>query len=371
MWRNVHGDWLVTAKAGLEYICARSPRDLPFDVVRQEGMVALMEALDLFSVNLNQTSNLARPGDNLCVMYQEKCRQMLRMTVTAESPMTVHMAVRIHDKDGEMLPVVAPPVPPWHRSFRYYRLSQLAVDVYEAYRNLYLAFEALMASRYPRDEKEREGNWIRRCFHKIHLDFDVSDLGPMGHRLPNEYLFGILYESTRCNLFHAQRIDAILPYYEVDAPKIHAAYQLLLNIWRRVACRTLQISVAGGVITYAGYHAQMNLVLGGESKLAFMVSNDPTTVRASDTEVGGGEYQVRALQACTYLGESTKGTVKIAAHDGQPASLPKIFRFALQVDKHLHFLGAVSGGLSLVGIDDFQVFIEQRLLQGNQPKARF
>jgi len=87
-------------------------------------------------------------------------------------------------------------------------------------------------------------------------------LAPDGHLHPNEYLFGILYTSTRCNLFHAQKRDAILPFYEVAAPKIHAAYRLLLNLWHHVASATPQTGMDGGVVTYTGYRSWMDQVLG-------------------------------------------------------------------------------------------------------------
>ncbi|MBO9328364.1 hypothetical protein GHR37_04415 [Achromobacter xylosoxidans] len=369
-WQNVNGDWFVTAKAGLSYICARSPSLLSLDVIKREGMVALTQALDLFSVQMNQTSNLSKPGDTFFALYRQNDRQALLFNATFDMSVSMDVSVRISDKDGSERPEPERPRPIWNRAFRYYRLSQLAADVYEAYRNLYLAFEALVAAHTPRGNNEREGAWIRRCFQEIHARHDLKDLAPEGHRHPNEYLFGILYESTRCNLFHAQKVGSILPYYEVAAPKIHEAYRLLLSLWRRVADATLQTSSGGGVVTYAGYRLWMDRVLG-EKPLAIGVSDDVSPVQGTDTQVGGPEFQLATLQSCQYQGEASPGIVRVEASESQPKTLPRIYRLGLLVDGTLHMVSGIREGLSLTGIDSFHVVFDQRLIQGNQPKALF
>ena len=369
-WQNVNGDWLVTAKASLPYLCARSPSVLPFDVVKQEGMVALTQALDLFSVQLNQTANLSKPGDTFFALYRENDRQALRIHATFDMPISIDFSVKVLDKDGNERPEPERPLPKWDRAFRYYRLSQLAADVYEAYRNLYLAFEALVAAHYPRGGNEREGAWIRRCFQAIHARQNLSDLAPDGHRHANEYLFGVLYESTRCNLFHAQKVDSILPYYEVEAPKIHEAYRLLLSLWRRVAGAMLQISTGGGVVTYKGYRHWMDGVFS-EKALSIGVSDDTTPTQQGDTHVGGPGFQVAELQRCQYRGEAAPGIVRIEAHESRPQTLPRICRLGLLLENSLYSISSIDKGLALTDIDDFHVVFDQRLIQGSQPRARF
>jgi hypothetical protein len=370
VWQNVNEDWLVTAKAELPYLCARSPRELPFDVVKQEGMVALTQALDLFSVQMNQTSNLSKPGDTFFTLYRETMRQALRLHATFDMAISMHVAITVRDKDGNERPEPERPLLRWNRAFRYYRLSQLAADVYEAYRNLYLAFEALVAAHYPRGKNERESAWVRRCFQEIHAQLNLKDLAPDGHRYPNEYLFGVLYENTRCNLFHAQKVGSILPYYEVAAPKIHEAYQLLLNLWHRIAGALLQVSAGGGVVTYNGYRAWMDGVFNGKP-LAVAVSDDATPIQGSDTHVGGPGFQVAELQTCRYQGEAAPGVVRIEAHESRPQALPRICRLGLQMENSLYLISGIDEGLVLAGIDDFHVVLDQRLVQGSQPKARF
>src|SRR5699024_1328430 len=128
----------------------------------------------------------------------------------------ISATVEVSDKDGNIKLQPVSPLPKWHRSLRYYRLSQTATDTYEAYRNLYLGFEALSEECFPRETDEREGDWMRRCFEQFHRKYNLARFAPEGHAHPNEYLFGVLYKFTRCNLFHSRTATAILPFYEVD-----------------------------------------------------------------------------------------------------------------------------------------------------------
>lgn len=173
-WADLNGDWLVMAKKGLGYISARSRRPMLLGEAKRNGIAALTQALDLFSVQWNRTSNLSKAGDNFFALYRHEDKQVLSFTATFDLPISMSCSVEIRDKDGNVKPDPQPPSPSWHRSFRYYRLSQLAADVYEAYRNLYLSFEALMEALYPRQQNEREGAWIRRCFQQLHCRFGLS-----------------------------------------------------------------------------------------------------------------------------------------------------------------------------------------------------
>lgn len=43
-----------------------------------------------------------------------------------------------------------------HIGFRYYRLAQSTEDLYDGFRNMYLAFEVLLSSKYPKVRGEQE-----------------------------------------------------------------------------------------------------------------------------------------------------------------------------------------------------------------------
>lgn len=368
-WADVNGDWQITAKKGGGYISARSRRELSLGDVKRDGIAALMQALDLFSVQWNRTSNLSKAGDNFFALYREGDKQVLCFSTTFDLPISMSCSIEVRDKNGNVKPELQPAPPAWHRSFRYYRLSQLAADVYEAYRNLYLSFEALMESLYPRQGNEREGSWVRRCFQQLHFRFGLNAFAPEGHIAPNEYLFGTLYENTRCNLFHSRTTNAILPYYEVDAFAIHDAYESLLRIWRQIAAATLSTRSGGSVVTYQGYRHWMESVFG--QSIAVAVTDDPAPVKESDTSVSPSGFAVSTLGACQYVGEVSPGIVRVEAEEHSPQSFPLIRRVTLLANDTLYAASTIDGGLHLEGVDCFQVVLNQRLIQGSQPRVQF
>ncbi len=53
------------------------------------------------------------------------------------------------DADGNLVPPVPTPPLAWHESLRYFRLSQTTDDLFDAYRNAYLALESILSSIAP------------------------------------------------------------------------------------------------------------------------------------------------------------------------------------------------------------------------------
>lgn len=51
--------------------------------------------------------------------------------------------------------------------------------------------------------------------------------------------------------------------------------------------------------------------------------------------------------------------------------LPPIRRVALQSNSARHIVSALDGALHLEGVDRFEVQLNQRLIQGTQPRIRF
>lgn len=193
----------------------------------------------------------------------------------------------------------------------------------------------------------------------------------MGHRAPNEYLFGTLYENTRCNLFHSRTTDAILPYYEVDAFAVHDAYETLLRIWRHIAAAVLGTRIGGSVVTSQGYRHWMGNAFGQSLAVAVAVADDASPAKESDTSVSPSGLAVSTLSRCRYAGEVTPGVVRVEAGESDPQSLPLIRRLALQINDTLYAVSVIDGGLNLRGVDRFDVVLKQRLIQGGQPKVTF
>jgi hypothetical protein len=66
--------------------------------------------------------------------------------------------ITVRDQDGNEVPS-EPIRPDYHPALRFYRLSQVTDDLYDSYRNMYLAFEMLISSRFQKGN-EQELKWL-------------------------------------------------------------------------------------------------------------------------------------------------------------------------------------------------------------------
>ena len=112
------------------------------------------------------------------------------------------LTLSVHDERGKPVPL-KPVIPKHHLGFRFYRLSQASDDLYDAYRNMYLAFESLLSSQYPKP-KGREIDWLRRSLASASNDLSLSNLAPNTASDPVAYILNTVYEGARLPLFHAK-----------------------------------------------------------------------------------------------------------------------------------------------------------------------
>jgi hypothetical protein len=367
---DAHKGWSVRGLRGGRCLVASCREVLSSHQAKKDGLAAMFEVLDLACIQENVANNLARPSDDLILLLTDDGKTIVEIDQTIDFPIGISVKITILDRDGNPEPEIKPAPPRWHRSLRYYRLSQIASDVYEAYRSLYLGFESLVESLYPRGATEREGEWIRRVFMQMNVAGSLAPFAPAGHKHPNEYLFGVLYESTRCNLFHARTPDAIIPYYQLDTSQVGKAYDTLLRIWRIQAAKALGTANGGAVVTYAGFRLQMDTVFQ-PVPLRVEVTEDDSQSTVGDETVSPRGMPVTELQQCRYGSETAPGVVTaFIAEDNDAGRFSEINRIGLMLDRTLFGICHVPK-LRLDGIDVLRLRAHLKLVQKDQPRTMF
>ncbi len=141
----------------------------------------------------------------------------------------------VRDSSGT---IVEPPeaVPSHHIGFRYYRLAQTCDDLFDSFRNMYLAFELLLSSSYPK-VKEQEIQWLRRALTSSDSDLRLAQLVPRGTGDPVAYVIQTVYENARLPLFHAKDGRTYFtPFVSAaDRAAVENALKLLTSIVVRMA----------------------------------------------------------------------------------------------------------------------------------------
>lgn len=92
----------------------------------------------------------------------------------------------------------------YHEGFRFFRLAQIAHDLYDSYRNLWLSFESLITTCTPRQKGESEYSWYCRAltqFSDICKDHELKELLS---KKDIDRLITELYKNIRCSLFHSK-----------------------------------------------------------------------------------------------------------------------------------------------------------------------
>ncbi len=179
-----------------------------------------------------------------------------------------------------------PPPAPWHPSMRYFRLSQTASDLFDAFRNLYLAIESLLSTVEPMRMKangkadEGEGQWVERALHSAeqrmlahnsafvlgrYLDSPTDSTGEVAVA----EVKADLYVAARTKVFHAKsgRLVA-LPQHDPDRAVIAGALARYACFYTDLAEAVLGVRFLTGGLGFGGFDGLVDGFLPGLTVVA-------------------------------------------------------------------------------------------------------
>lgn len=154
--------WEIEFASGSIDIVVRGKTPLHIEQLKKEGFEKIQEALDIIAITKNFYCRLDSASRTHVGVYASKGKSILYIYSKVYFPIAINCEVKITGSQGNALP--DPGLAPtfWHKTIRYYRLSQVSIDIYEAYRNLFLALESLLHSLQPKRSKEGEAKWLER-----------------------------------------------------------------------------------------------------------------------------------------------------------------------------------------------------------------
>lgn len=205
-------DWEVQVGAGCHYVIARhGSLNANDEDSRAAAFRAAQQGLDLLAIARAADLNIRDADTEHISWWVESGDQVLRTTHVITHDVSIgRVTVTITGPDGQPIPQPQRPPPVWHRSLRYFRLSQTTDDLFDSYRNLYLAIESILDEIAPQQVKtattkpEGEGIWFRRALGVAHGIVALGPFAPRGSQDPVGDLFDELYKGTRTALFHSK-----------------------------------------------------------------------------------------------------------------------------------------------------------------------
>jgi len=198
----------VSLSGGFAVAVVRLP-DVPAGGARKllvETHEAAQCALDIVTVSPS-TQGLTIPDGHQqhFLWWRRRKRTTLRYTSRVVSTSSASANGVVTRSDGTIVPPPSPPPITWHPSLRYFRLAQTTDDLYNAYRNMYLAFEAIMSDKVaPRLANENEGDWLERALGILNQTLPLARYVKPGVTNLIKAFIKEQYKAHRCALFHAK-----------------------------------------------------------------------------------------------------------------------------------------------------------------------
>lgn len=161
--------------------------------------------LDVLTAEAYHVSELDDPLREHSTWFRESSATILRIVRTGRLALGAELLIRVHTPTGQLRSQSDIPVH-WHASFAYFRRAQLTDSLDDAYRNLFLALEALLSEVYPWRVGMGEASWLNDALERVVAGYQV-DLGSfVGGKEGNPLrrFMKAQYRATRCALFHAK-----------------------------------------------------------------------------------------------------------------------------------------------------------------------
>lgn len=206
--RQLFGGWEAEVCRGGAHICLRggSPEDQPLESIVAAAHPFAEEFLDIVAVEERVPLLVSNPHD--AVVWRRGAHgvkaQLTASIIFAAAPLAMR-GVMLDASGNEVSPPPYVP-PPHHAAYRYFRYSQAAQNVFDAYRNMFLALETLLDHIAPKRNAEGETEWLTRAAGDA-VRLYAADLTPFAKAPGKDTVAAFVdghYAAVRCAVFHAK-----------------------------------------------------------------------------------------------------------------------------------------------------------------------
>jgi hypothetical protein len=222
----------VVIRKGVRAVVVRGAPGSTYDDAFLTALEVAQKGLDLLSATGIESLGLTDAADEHLVWWTGEEGPVVRFRGVVAFNMTVHPAtLTVYGPDGQPKP--SPPVPAaWHESMRYFRHAQVTDDLFDAFRNLYLALESALSEIAPMRLGEREGMWVKRALGEANLRVRLASFAPGNDPSPVDALYDEVYKKVRNAVFHAKRNrEVLLPHDWSAREKLQAAAERLGELY--------------------------------------------------------------------------------------------------------------------------------------------
>lgn len=333
------------------------------------GIPLVQECLDLLSMTGKEDLATRDYTDEYFVWWQESGKKVFSYVSTITLSISVGSPTLIaKDKHGNIIPQIEVPLN-YSVAFRYYRLAQISDDLFDSFRNMYLAFELLLSSTYPKS-KGKEIDWLRNSLKSSDLVLQLQNFIPKGNPSAVDFIIDTIYLNARLPLFHSKYgRTVIIPNNLNDRTTISKALNLLTKIVIQMADKWYSCRRMGGWANLKYFEEFYEKILTNSN----FVYSDNAKYTVDDTlkskSIRKGVI-FKSLYKETFLNESRPniyGQLDISLLKNREALFAL---FVINTDKVL-LVSFPESNLDLKGFDNLETILFLRGNNASQPRSLF
>ena len=202
------GSWEAELRKESPYVCVRgvvSSLNEPLSDVVDAAHGVAQDFLDIVAVEERASLLVVEPHNNVVWRtgpHGLKVQLTSSITFSAELG---DIRVIVTDALGQIRP--DPPYVPsqHHFAYRYFRYSQAAQNLFDSYRNMFLALESLLDYVEPKQSGEGETEWLKRALTTVKLrGLSLAAFAKPGSNDQVDDFLDAHYSAVRCGVFHAK-----------------------------------------------------------------------------------------------------------------------------------------------------------------------
>jgi hypothetical protein len=180
---------------------------------RVEAHEAAQQALDVVAYRGISTAALVRAHDECLRWSHDADGFTIQVVVTHEVGMRFGQTADVTERPR----AIKPPDTVWTPGLRFFRYSQIADDIFDSYRNVFLAFEALLSDRVTGGHRG-EGAWLAHALHELTARGEIDLTRYVAVATPDlvDAFLDEQYTALRCATFHGKGSRTVLLPGSVD-----------------------------------------------------------------------------------------------------------------------------------------------------------
>lgn len=337
------------------------------------GHALVQQGLDMISIVGLGDVVIRDAQDEYLLWWTDAPGLVLRAVTTTHLRFTVGpVTLTVTDKEGNGVPPVRTH-PRHHVAFRFFRLAQATDDLFDAYRNMYLAFEALLSSQHPKPSSQREIDWLRRGLRSASEALRLGALGLPASADPVEAIIEKVYRDARLPLFHAKEGQ---PYFAPQSTPdnrrvVVEALDLLTKIVLRMAESWFGVRRSGGGVFFGWVYDSVRQMLADCSAYA---SSDAAPFDATEQDLSHERFATAARLQSRLAPELQRGrepavlSVATGVELAKASPLRRVDLASASTPFAAHIL---EEPIELTGVHHFEDIMHIRSLNTNQPRTLF